>query len=253
MPAQRSNRRDCTKGPAALPDLHALFACRQGDREQGTGNRVRRVDRVLLSPVSCPLTPHFGARTALTLIEVLLTIAVLAILAGILIPQLSGDLPERLNAASQVIAADLDYARSLAVANNTSYRLTYDVANNKYYLQHSGTNAEFNILPRSPYKQLDDSPTQQTTKLALLPIPQPGVKLAAVAQMQGAGQSTTMVEFGPLGGTTSTYQSVIWISCGSGSVARYQSIAVDPVSGLVTIGQPVAALPTAIQSIASGS
>jgi Tfp pilus assembly protein FimT len=191
--------------------------------------------------------------TALTLIEVLLTIAVLAILAGILIPQLSGDLPERLNAASQIIAADLDYARSLAVANNTSYRLTYDVANNKYYLQHSGTNAQFNILPRSPYKQLDDSPTQQTTKLALLPIPEPGVKLAAVAQMQGAGQSTNIVEFGPLGSTASTYQSVIWVSCGSGSAARFQSIAVDPVSGLVTIGRPVAALPTAIQSIASGS
>jgi Tfp pilus assembly protein FimT len=54
----------------------------------------------------------------------LLTIAVLGILAAILIPQLSGDLPERLNSGAQIISTDFDYARSLAVANNSSYRIS---------------------------------------------------------------------------------------------------------------------------------
>src|SRR5262245_20554250 len=90
-------------------------------------------------------------RCALTLIELLLTIAILGILAAILIPQLTGDLPERLNAGSQIVSTDLDYARSLAVSNNTSYRLTFDPANNLYYLRHSGTNAALNTLPRSPF------------------------------------------------------------------------------------------------------
>ena len=102
MPALRSNRRDCTKRRLVV----AWGRC--GFRISDFGLRIAGPD-ARTRPRS----------TALTLIEVLLTIAVLAILAGILIPQLSGDLPERLNAASQIIAADLDYARSLAVATGS--------------------------------------------------------------------------------------------------------------------------------------
>src|SRR3954467_3504147 len=122
------------------------------------------------SAARCAMPSHGSSpRTALTLVELLLTIAVLGILAAILIPQLTGDLPERLTAGAQVVAADLDYARSLAVANNSPYRVTFDPANNLYSLRHSGTNAQFNTLPRSPFRQNDDPVDQQTTKLATLP------------------------------------------------------------------------------------
>jgi prepilin-type N-terminal cleavage/methylation domain-containing protein len=192
-------------------------------------------------------------RGGLTLIELLLTLAVLGILAAILIPQLSGDLPERLSAAAQIVSADLDYARSLAVANNSSYRITFDPANNRYYLKHSGTNAQFNTLPQSPYRQSDDPADQQTTNLSMLPLPEPGVRLIAAVQMQGTAQAATSVEFNPLGGTTSTYQTVLWLSCGGGLLQRYNSIQVDPVTGLVSIGPTVTALPSGITPIAQQS
>jgi Tfp pilus assembly protein FimT len=179
-----------------------------------------------------------------------MTIAVLGILAAILIPQLGGDLPERLQAGAQVVSADLDYARSLAVANNTSYRITFDTAGNRYALRHSGPNGQFNTLPRSPFQQSDDPVDQQTTKLGMLPIPEPGVKLVTIVAMQGSPQATTSIEFTPLGGTTSTSPTVVWLACGSGTLRRYISIGVDPITGLVTIGSPVAAVPAAVTAAA---
>jgi Tfp pilus assembly protein FimT len=175
---------------------------------------------------------------------------VLAILAAVLIPQLSGDLPERLSAAAQVISGDLDYARSLAVSNNTSYRITFDTAQNEYVLTHCGTNLQFNALPRSPFRQTDDTANEQTTELSELPIPEPRVRLIAVVRMQGAGQSVNSIEFTPLGGTNGGNPTVLWLSCGSGSLRRFLSISVDPVTGLVTIGQTVTALPISINTIA---
>ena len=188
-------------------------------------------------------------RHGLTLIELLLTIAVLGVLAAVLIPQLSGDLTERLNAAAQVVSTDLDYARSLAVANNTAYRVTFDPPNNRYYLRHSGTAAQYNTLPHSSFRQSNDPVDQQTTNLSLLPIPEPGVRLITVVQMQGGPQAASQVEFNALGGTTSPHQTVIWLACGRGNVRRYVSVLVDPVTGLVTIGTPVSALPAAVRSI----
>jgi type II secretory pathway pseudopilin PulG len=189
---------------------------------------------------------------ALTLIELLLTLVFLSILATVLIPHLSADVPDRLSAASQVILADLDYARSLAVANGTSYRLTFDVANNQYDLRHSGANTAFNTLPKSPYRQPDDPADKQTTKLTLLPLPPPGVKLVAVVQMATALQTTTTLEFNSLGGTTSPYQTVIWLSCGSGNLLRFGCIQVDPITGLATIGSLATALPAAVSAQAAG-
>jgi prepilin-type N-terminal cleavage/methylation domain-containing protein len=185
-----------------------------------------------------------------TLIEVLLTIAILAIVAAAIIPQLSSDLPERLDAAAQVVVADLEYARSLAVANNSTYGVTFDCDQELYYLQHSGANNLLDVLPGSPFRQYDDPPDRQTTNLAELPIPEPRVQLAAVIRNAGIPQGITTIEFAPLGGTVSQIESVIWLGCGSGQHQRFISIHVNPVTGVAEVGSLLTELPAGVSSAA---
>lgn len=193
--------------------------------------------------------PRLSARIALTLIELLFTIAVIGILAAILIPQLSGNLPDRLNAGAQIVCADLDYARALAVSNNSTYRITFESDKNRYYLKHSGTRAQLNTLPRSPFRQPDDPPDQQTTDLSQLPLPEPGVRLVTVVQTAGPGQSIATIEFTPLGGTTSAVPTTIWLTCGGGSAQRYIALSVSPTTGLATIEPLQTSLPQSVANI----
>src|SRR6185503_3194772 len=125
-------------------------------------------------------------------------------------------------------------------------------AQNRYYLRHSGANPDLAVLPRSPFRQNDDAPSQQTTRLADLPLPEPGVRLVTVVVMQGAGQSATSVEFKPLGETTSKYETVVWLACGKGAAQRFISVHVNPVTGLSEIGPLTGALPAAVAALVVG-
>lgn len=230
--------------PRAVRSTNALPALRAGVCGPSVG--IPRADEI------ASLAAHH-ARRGLTLIELLLTIAILGILAAAVIPQLTSDLPERLQSAAQVVASDLDYTRSLAVANNSKYRLTFQPAQNRYYLEHSGTNVVLNVLPKSPFRLSSDTTATQTTDLSKLPLPAPVVRLVAVVRMQSGGQSASEIEFTPLGGTTAAYEHDIWLACGNGNSERFISIIINPVTGLVQIGPLQSALPAAAASIAAGS
>lgn len=174
-------------------------------------------------------------RRAFTLVEILITIAIMAILAGMLIPYAHSTLPEQLRAGVQVAAADIDYARNLAINHNSKYRFTFLPAQNRYYLEHSGTNTALNTLPKSPYRLPTDPATRQTTDLAKLPLGGTQLELI-VCQLEGTGTVATTLEFGPLGNTTSTAATNVWFACGQGASRRYLPLRVDPVTGLTELG-----------------
>jgi prepilin-type N-terminal cleavage/methylation domain-containing protein len=117
---------------------------------------------------------------AFSLIELLIVISLMGIMAALTIPNANTGLHDRLQGAAHIVAADLAYVRSLAVTNNSRYRLTFDIAQNRYLLEHSGAVGALDVLPSNPFHATDDVPTRQTIDLDDLPSLGGGASLLAV-------------------------------------------------------------------------
>lgn len=182
-------------------------------------------------------TVHGGPRKpGFTLIELLIVVSLMMVLAGLALPHSAPSLHEQLRSTARILAGDLAYARSLAVMNASSYRLSFDLASNTYTLRHSGSDAALDHLPSPPFASPQDTPTRHTVALADLPHVAAPARLAAVAVSGTALQAVSDVEFGPLGQTTRSGVTLIWLAAGEGAAQRYLAISVHPVTGLASIG-----------------
>jgi prepilin-type N-terminal cleavage/methylation domain-containing protein len=173
--------------------------------------------------------------SAFTLLEVLIVLVVIGVLAGMMIPSSSPDAFARLQAVAGILGNDIDYARNLAVINSDPYKITFDLALNQWVLRHSGTNTSLDNLPITALHRPSDPPKEQTVALANLPSVGGPVRLWDVWSMSNTPQSVTDVEFTPLGSTTRTVPTMVWLTVGNGAAARYIALRINPVTGLYWI------------------
>lgn len=171
-----------------------------------------------------------------TLIELLIVIAVIGILVGLVLPSSEPSLHEQLRAAAGILKTDLDYARSLAVTNSSEYTITFDTEENQYTLEHSGANAALDKLPDSPFREPGESPNRLVVDFDELPHVGPTVRIAAGAEFGALLCRVDDVEFGPLGETTRSGYTVIWLATGSGEESRYVWLLINPITGVTEIG-----------------
>ena len=170
-----------------------------------------------------------------SLIELLLVICLMAVIAGLVLPSTDPSIHDQLRSAARILATDLAYGRSLAVTHDSNYRITFDAAENRYLLEHSGSNPALDTLPEGPFASPDDPPDQHIVDLDELPRIGATVHVLGAAGVSNFLQPVGDVTFGPLGETEREEETVIWLSIGSGSEMRYISVLVNPVTGLATV------------------
>ena len=209
-------------------------------------SRMPRCDRSRSTP---PLNT-----AGYTLVELLIVVAIMGIFVGLVLTRFEPSMHDQLQGTAQVISADLAFARSLAVANNSQYKFTFDLSRHLYWLEHSGTNATLNNLPASPYRDPSDPATRHTTNLRKLPSVSGQMELAALRKVSATSEAdATTVEFSSLGALTQTEDCVIWLAIGRGDARRYLPIELDAITGLSKIGELQVTGPASLASTTSDS
>lgn len=177
---------------------------------------------------------------AFSLVELLVVITIVTVIAGVVLSSFEPSMHDQLRSAAQVVAADLASAQSLAVTNNTSYKITFNRQGNLYFLEHSGSNSALDTLPAAAFGLASDPDTRRTTDLSRLPLGTATVRLYVVQEHQGESSvyptEVTTLEFGPLGETSRSQGTRIWLAAGRDSTALYLPVSVDPITGIPTIG-----------------
>ena len=74
-------------------------------------------------------------RGAFTLIEIIIVVVVIAIAAMVAIPMMSSAASMQIRAATNMVAADLEYAKSMAISRGQSFSVVFDQTTEKYQIE----------------------------------------------------------------------------------------------------------------------
>lgn len=140
-------------------------------------------------------------RAGISLVEIIIVITMVGLMAGIMVPRFRMTPKQKLRAAAQVVAYDLELARTRALSTRSIVRVTFDATNNNYsgYLDDdrngaiAGNSTEQDALQAFRTKALDAGVTYDRGSAPDIP------------DFPGAGNITltgSRIDFDPRGLTT---------------------------------------------------
>lgn len=71
-------------------------------------------------------------KKAFTFVEIIVVVFILSIISMIAVPMLSSAADTQVRSAANILAADIEYAKNLAISRQKNYSVVFDVGNNIY-------------------------------------------------------------------------------------------------------------------------
>ena len=128
------------------------------------GPRLRRGEKAvkMINLGRYPLRPHcccrqkhgcdLGAKSGgFTVVEILILVVIISIAAMIAVPLMSSSAGMQIRSAANMISADLEYAKSLAITRGQNYSVVFDTINDSYQIQDQSGN----VIPHPVKKGFD--------------------------------------------------------------------------------------------------
>ena len=199
-------------------------------------NRKKRAVRML--DLTCPQArPRYscfrrntgydlrGISGGFTLVELLIVIVIIAIAALTAIPMMSSAASVQIRSAANMIAADLEYAKSMAISRGQNYSVVFDKDTESYRIEdQSGTVIQHPVKKGFPY-EITFSTDGRLNKVDIVDVDfDPGSDNTITFDYLGSPYSGT--------GTTSPLNSGV-ISLQAGGTTT--TVTVEPVTGFVSI------------------
>jgi prepilin-type N-terminal cleavage/methylation domain-containing protein len=156
---------------------------------------------------------QYSKTNGFTLIEIIAVIVIIAIAALIAIPVISSASGTQLRSAANMIAADLEYAKSMAISRQKPYKVIFDKNANSYRIQ------DQTGVIGNPFKPGSNYIVTFSTDSSLSRVGIVNVNFAGASQ----------VEFNYLGSPDNG--GVVNLAVGTETA----TITVEPVTGFITI------------------
>jgi prepilin-type N-terminal cleavage/methylation domain-containing protein len=148
-----------------------------------------------------------------TIIEILIVVVIIAIAAMMAVPMVGSADSMQVRSAANVIAADIEYARSMAISRQKTYSVVFNESNESYQLEDSSGIIEHPVKKGFQYV-VNFGSSSQLNKIDIVD-----------ASFGGASR----ISFSPAGAPSSG--GVIQLQAG-GTIA---TISVEPVTGFIMI------------------
>jgi type II secretion system protein H len=155
-----------------------------------------------------------GADAGFTLIEMMIVVVIIGIAAAMAVPMISSGASFQVRSAANLVAADLEYAKSMAISRGQPYKVVFDATDESYQIKDSADTA---IAPPGRKNIVRFGSGGQLTEVAIVS-----------ASFGGTGTVT----FDYLGSPQSlTSEGVVTLQAGGIT----KTVRVEPVTGFISV------------------